>query len=397
MEAHRLVKGRCPSRRLDASPKGEHKHLNPKAKVVMPSGKLSRLVYSLPMARGIGILGVIVVHTTTASLAVRGPESFGNVLIFLNSSARFAVPLFIILSGFSLSLNPKNENPIPFYRRTLKYLVLPYIIYSLIYSLTDVYHYRSITRVIGNLVLASASPHLWFGLLILQLYLLHPVLSHWYRTRKHHGLVLCSGLFLQMAWTMGSSFLTGNLDSLRSGAPALERLGALCFVSYLGYFLAGYFLCEHAEDVAGFLQKVTFTGGLFIGWLSAAIGLYVYWGRPLFRNASAIPPVATYIIPGVLFPLLSFLSAGIVLWFVQYRVPSQNAAHRMLHAFGLYSYGIYYVHGLVLWIMIWAIRQTIMPYMINGLFFVIVFPSTALVSLQLIKRLSRWPFSKYLT
>jgi len=55
--------------------------------------------------------------------------------VFANTLARFAVPLFIVMSGFYLSLHTRNQHALRFYRRTLPGLILPYVVYTAIYIL----------------------------------------------------------------------------------------------------------------------------------------------------------------------------------------------------------------------------------------------------------------------
>ena len=184
-------------------------------------------IYPLSLVKGICILSVILLHVTTGSAGMKQSQCLTSSLIFINCLTRFAVPLFIALSGFYLSLNPRNESAVPFYRRTLKFLVVPYVIYSLIYSLPAFRKSGNLLEVVRNLLTASASPHLWFGLLILQLYLLHPFLIRWYRARRHHGTLIISAFLLQIAWSLALAIMFHDPDPLRSGTGIAERLGEL--------------------------------------------------------------------------------------------------------------------------------------------------------------------------
>ena len=81
------------------------------------------------------MLAIILIHVT-GTFAERAPvDWFTAVLIFANSASRFAVPVFVMLSGFHLSLNARNEQYFRFYRRTLKHLVIPYLLYTALYTL----------------------------------------------------------------------------------------------------------------------------------------------------------------------------------------------------------------------------------------------------------------------
>lgn len=67
-------------------------------------------VKAIDALRVVSILAVVLIHTTTRTI-----ETTHNNLtdfpftLFLNQIARFAVPLFILISGFVLELNYQNH------------------------------------------------------------------------------------------------------------------------------------------------------------------------------------------------------------------------------------------------------------------------------------------------
>lgn len=60
--------------------------------------------------RGLAILLVIVIHATSSQFnSVTSTYSYLN--LFLNQISRFAVPIFLISSGFGLTLKKEYEMP----------------------------------------------------------------------------------------------------------------------------------------------------------------------------------------------------------------------------------------------------------------------------------------------
>ena len=165
------------------------------------------LVYRLLMLRGLCILAVILIHVTSGLSQMTRTRGLTGVLLFTNALGGFAVPLFITFSGFYLSLNSRNENAGFFYRRTLRLLIIPYVAYSLLYSLLKIRTMGSPWRLLENLFLARAYSHLWFSLMILQLYLLHPYLARWYRACRRRGTLVTAAVLLQISWGLGLAFL----------------------------------------------------------------------------------------------------------------------------------------------------------------------------------------------
>ena len=141
--------------------------------------------------------------------------------------------------------------------------------------------------------------------------------------------------------------------------------------------------------------KVVCAGG--IGWLSAAIALSLYWGIPMSQGISFAATIHTYLAYSVFVPLLSIAAFVTLIPIAQNRNPSKTVAWRILHSLGLYSYGIYYFHGLSLWLLSWTIKRSIAIGYDNALFYLLLFPLTTLLTLLSVRVLSRSPFGKYVT
>lgn len=99
---------------------------------------------------------------------------------------KFSVPAFIFISGLVMVYNYSHKiNPLNFYRKRWKEICIPYLLWSLIYF--TYYHWNSSGGVytgrdlLYNLLTGSASYHLWFVILIMQWYLVFPLLVPFFR------------------------------------------------------------------------------------------------------------------------------------------------------------------------------------------------------------------------
>lgn len=158
---------------------------------------MNKRIIELDMMRGLSILAVVLIHTSSLSLSLIDnvtPTSYYN--LFVNQVARFAVPVFIFLSGIGLALTYNGGYFQFLYKRLLK--ILPYyLIWTFIYLLT----YASIDNktlsllvIIKSIIGGSASYHLYFVPLIIQFYLLFPILYRHFRKTKW----MIFALFLNM-------------------------------------------------------------------------------------------------------------------------------------------------------------------------------------------------------
>jgi surface polysaccharide O-acyltransferase-like enzyme len=66
-------------------------------------------IKSIDSLRGLSILAVLLIHTTTRTLEASNFNIVGfSWTLFLNQIARFAVPLFFLISGLVLEISYKE-------------------------------------------------------------------------------------------------------------------------------------------------------------------------------------------------------------------------------------------------------------------------------------------------
>ncbi len=126
-------------------------------------GERERFVW-IDFAKSISIVGVITIHTV-AILVLNiefGSKSwwFGNII---DSSVRWAVPLFIMMSGYTLL--GKKESTKYFFLKRLSRVGVPFIVWTIVYFLWD--HFYNGIQLSFQLIMErffSGSPyvHLYF-------------------------------------------------------------------------------------------------------------------------------------------------------------------------------------------------------------------------------------------
>lgn len=202
----------------------------------------------IEIVRGIAITGVLVIHGTSQALAEVpiGSRSYLPYLI-LNKASHFSIPTFILLSGlvlFYLYFHSWNRDQfIPFYKKRLVFLLIPYVIWSVFY-----YFFNSrISRIplqhlsfydfVRKILSGSAGYHLYFVLLIVQYYLIFPcILLVMKKIDKHGpfltlGTVLLSSILIQAA----SGVLNNKFEWVADKSILSSTyLTAFCLGGYIG-------------------------------------------------------------------------------------------------------------------------------------------------------------------
>lgn len=128
------------------------------------------------MMRILAIGGVVLIHTSTRILeAVNFDLVHAQFTLFTNQAARFAVPMFFMISGFVLELNYDSETGyVSYVKKRASRIVIPYIFWSAIY-----YWLVYTQHTIGfgqSLLTGNSSYQLYFIPTLLIFYLIFPLL-----------------------------------------------------------------------------------------------------------------------------------------------------------------------------------------------------------------------------
>mgnify|MGYP003461437318 CR=1 FL=1 len=123
--------------------------------------------------RAMAIIAVVMVHTMPP----------GNWQIFLRPLINFPVATFLFLSGYLT--RESNENWSAFYRRRLSRIAVPYIVWTVIYSLPDISS-SGLIALAKNLVSANACGTLYYIFVYAQFVLLTPFLFKLAKSRYRY-------------------------------------------------------------------------------------------------------------------------------------------------------------------------------------------------------------------
>ena len=180
-------------------------------------------IEELDFTRIIAMIAVITIHVTSAyigyqsNILVMGM----NVAFILNQLTRFAVPLFILLSGTSLGLSANDDSYRGFLHKRLTKIGIPYLAWTAVYIIYNNHsdlsaiNFRSVLRTV---LLGQAAPHLYFVVIIFQFYLIFPFLRH-----------LFSGVYVI------ESHITGNIESIKTSLDLYVPLVLLSTFSVWKY------------------------------------------------------------------------------------------------------------------------------------------------------------------
>lgn len=293
-------------------------------------------IASLDLYRALAILAVVGIHVTGHALPSLLSGEWTAVAL-VNRALQFAVPAFLTLSAF-LNVRPliRHRGIGEYARKRGLRALWPYVLWSLLYAL---FRFRedpgglTLEQLRAWLLTGNAYYHLYFLLVVVQLYVLLPFVAWLFRKRPTFGETAIVTVFVQLAvfllnrrygwFPEPGSVILWYLPSVAMGcwlATRADRLGAVT---------------RHSARLA-----------LVVTIAAAAVylpqGLALVGNQPL--NAFIIQASLWVYAPGAAFLLLALSErmAG-------------SPVSRLLDPVGARSLEIYLVHPLV----IWALDETL--------------------------------------
>lgn len=302
--------------------------------------------------RGFAALAVIAVHVSMNYTRIPAVNLLALLDLFIYITAHFAVPVFIFVSGWVLAARYRGDrSPGEFYRRRARTILPPYLFFTAFYLVVRVEGtigfagVPSLARVVEALLLGTAAYHLWFFALIIQLYLLFPLIVRGYDLFDRAGtaLFLLFSLFLiQILWNAGAHLAGAYLG------PEWYTVLIRLFPSHLLYFVLGIHVARHTDDCRSALRSVP-PGWVLVAAGAGALLLGGVWVASVIHYGSLTgTTLAVFCIYRVLEPLY-YVPVIAVLVLAAWRLDGAGwRGAGATRSFGEHSYGIFLVHPLVI-------------------------------------------------
>lgn len=207
-----------------------------------PPQHAQRVAY-LDLLRLVATFAVIVIHVYCTEYNSAFPAKRWFLATFGGSSVRWAVPIFVMISG-TLFLNPSREVTVrSVLTKRIPRLLLAYVFWWVIYSAILIVESTWLSPWTGmTYTSAYLQPyfHLWFLPMLMGVYLLIPILRKVAADEK----VLRYGILVWLCYTLGSFVLVQGLKPLVGEVvpQVFSLFNEQVVVGYAGYFLLGYYL-----------------------------------------------------------------------------------------------------------------------------------------------------------
>ena len=297
-----------------------------------------RLAYA-DLLRVLACIAVIVLHISVSWLGQTTEGSMEWTVMYLyDMLVRWAVPMFVMLSGAFLLDPQKSVRLRDVFLRYILRVVVALLVWGIFYALISYGHtgwhftWAGIRSALGHVLRADTHFHLWFLYMIIGLYLVTPILRAFVKgasKRDFHWFFLLAFLICSL------------LPILRALRPAqlaipltwLDKMDIHLVLGYVGYYVAGYYL-KHFT-----LNRPAEYMIYILGILSVAVTVLVNLRTGAFHVVFTVNYTPTVV----------FISVAI---FVLFRyvlgVSEERSRRQRLSGVARVTFGIYLVHPLFL-------------------------------------------------
>ena len=317
--------------------------------------KKRQKILELDYMRAIAAFGIFAIHATGGFVMYSDFNSNAMKLgMFINQFFRFGTPVFMMISGFVLFYNyrtPSEFSPAKFYKKKVTYLIIPYVIWSIgyfffkryIYNLPIEPHWQSI--LIQDILLGNTFSHLYFIFLIVQFYLIFPILI---RTISVEMMEKPVKVFMLTALLQARLLIYEFYFMKQTNIAAINFINSFYWKTALGwffYFITGGIIAYNYDK---FVQFVTKNIKIII---PAYIGVLILFMGEVYLDVYKNSSVMNYEKYGSIRPMnmiYGILTFTILMYLTRKLIYKDNVILKLLKSFGDYSLGVYFAHPMIL-------------------------------------------------
>lgn len=344
-----------------------------------------RLLYP-DVLRIVSTFSVVIIHVIGklwTKVPLLGADWF--FLTSIDSLCRFAVPVFVMVSGMFMLSSEKDRGLKDLYFNKILRLAISFLswsaLYIVLYKIPSFITHKQTTQLncidLLNLLL-KGKYHLWFIPMIIGLYIVTPILKKIVSDKKSMQYFLIVWFvfcimknFINLIPVIGNSFYN-----------ALESLKLSMAVEYSGYYILGYYL--HNFSISKKAQRLFY----ILSCLTVPF-FVITTAYSSYKASMCIDVYLEYLLPMTLFQSIA------VFIFVKNKCENKNPSEKTIKAIGLLSkisFGVYLSHVLIMDAMFY-LCVTIMSMPSFASFFIILF-STLILSTAASYILNKIPIVK---
>ncbi len=292
---------------------------------------MKQRVLFFDLARCVAAVAVIAIHVLAPYRHELGVIPFDQwfTAVGINGISRWAVPVFILITG-ALMLSDKRPFDAKYYvQRRLGKVLVPFIVWSLFYVVLSGFSKEGFDSSVSLEVLSesyhhSTYYHLGFFYYFIPLYFVIPFLQIFVRRSSDSAVYALLGAWL----------LTTTLFLFRIDGPWSHQLWL-----YSGYLLLGYVLYQKLPNTKGVVIIVALLGALaLIATVYMVVSTSVELGEYKVGRWLSYKTLNVVLAASMVFMLCRYFGEGL-----------SEQANKVIGFISQHSLGIYILHPIFLW------------------------------------------------
>ena len=356
---------------------------------------IKKRIYEIDILRGIAFLAVVLQHSLAGFIyepKVNVYEAIPSAIIL--NIIRFAVPLFVVITGFSLYYSDKGEGYLSYLKKRFNQIILPYLMWTIIYDLSMFFitgmKINPIDVVLKDYIkyvfTGTGSYHLWYMVMIIQFYILSPLFKLFInknKTKTYNTVSLIVFFILHLWLLYFYNFKLGGIYESSTGILKnilvyRDRL----FIMWMFYFVLGAYFAIYFDQIKNMVLKLKYIS--FLGFLiSLCFVMKKMINSATYNSEGGYvinhflgSPLNTIMFPLIIFSILSLYPLSVY-------ILNKKLSEKII-IIGKYSFGAYLIHALVLRYINITLK-TFVPWFYLDI--IISFILTSIISIYIIKLL----------
>lgn len=280
-------------------------------------------LFELDYMRFVACLAVIIVHITATGVTGYINGSFPHVaILFINRCFKFTTPIFIFFSGVTsfFSYRKKELKYFSFLKKRLERVLIAYLIWCVIYYVVYIklgFYSFDLRFLLNNIFYGTMSYHLYFVIIITQMYIVGPLL---YKIIKNSDKKVAILLMAAIITALSSAYMNFQYS---------DRF----FMKYVFFYILGIYVTLEYDSFISWIKKYRVI--IATGYVGFSV-LYTYVS---FYNL----PLHMYV--WFVFSIFALLFVYLVGLMAKEKF---KQFYSFIKLFGQSSYYIYLMHPLVL-------------------------------------------------
>lgn len=289
-------------------------------------------ISEIHLLRALACLMILMIHVTGYFYYTNGEEHTSFSLL-LNQVSRVGTLLFMMISGFLLFYQAKTKgfNTAYFLRSRITKVLIPFLFWTLFYLYLSHQTIFSIEWgwdfLYATLFLGKGFYHLWFMVVLIQFYILFPLMQRLIKQTRDWIITMGISLGIQLF------FILELRDPTLIVPPTVAWDKAYLF-NWIFYFILGGFFAQHWEKIRDWAQR---NEKLFLFLLVVLLG-EALWSLSREGVLSELRLFALISTPLTLLAIISLYP----------RVKKWDKLLSTFNFIGKYSMGIYIIHPFLL-------------------------------------------------